>query len=322
VQSRDPKIVSNSNFSKERMREMKRRELLRQTAALSLAAAVPFRSEHVGVSDKAPTAPNPLNPPVQGSIPVAFLLSRGAVVIDFCGPWEVFQDVSIPGRPDQGFELYTVAESLDPIQISGGMKIAPNYTLQTAPPAKVVVIPAQVGDGQVLVDWIRKSAETADVVMSVCTGAFLLAKTGLLAGKAATTHHDSYRGFERLFHDIQLKRGARFVEEGNLATAGGLSSGMDLALRVVERYFGREVAKHTAYQLEYQGQGWMDAKSNSIYAKVGTEADKGPYCLVCGMDVDPKTAPHSVYKGKTYYFCMPSHKEKFDENPAQFVKTS
>lgn len=301
---------------------MKRRELLRQTAALGLVAAIPFRSTPRSVSDKVPTAPNPLKPPVQGSIPVAFLLSQGAVVIDFCGPWEVFQDVTIPGRPDQGFELYTVAESLDPIQTSGGMKITPNYTLQNAPTPKVVVIPAQEGDGQVLVDWIRKSAETADVVMSVCSGAFLLAKTGLLAGKAATTHHGAYRGFTRLYPDIQLKRGARFVEEGNLATAGGLSSGIDLALRVVERYFGREVAKQTAYQMEYQGRGWMDANSNSIYANVGTEADTNSYCLVCGMDVDPKTAPSSVYKGKTYYFCMPSHKEKFDETPERFVKTS
>jgi YHS domain-containing protein/putative intracellular protease/amidase len=322
VQSRDQEIVSNSNFSKERMREMKRRELLRQTAALGLVAAVPFRSELLGVSDKAPTTPNPLKPPAQGSIPVAVLLSQGAAVIDFCGPWEVFQDVTIPGHPDQGFQLYTVAESLDPIQISGGMRITPNYTLQTAPPAKVVVIPAQEGDGEALMDWICKSAETADVVMSVCTGAELLAKTGLLAGKAATTHHDFYRGFARLFPDVQLKPGVRFVEEGNLATAGGLSSGIDLALRVVERYFGREVAKQTAYYMEYQGQGWMSANSNSIYAKVGTGPDNSPYCSVCGMDVDPKTAPSSVYKGKTYYFCMPSHKEKFDANPQQFMKNS
>jgi YHS domain-containing protein/putative intracellular protease/amidase len=303
------------------MREMKRRELLRQTATLSLVAAVPFRREHLGIPDNAP-APNPLKPPAKGRIAVAFLLSPGAVVIDFCGPWEVFQDVMIHEHPDQGFELYTVAESLDPIQASGGMKITPNYTLQSAPVPKVVVIPAQEGDSQALVDWIHKSAETADVVMSVCTGAFLLAKTGLLAGKAATTHHGAYRGFTRLNPDVQLKRGVRFVEEGNLATAGGLSSGIDLALRVVDRYFGREVARQTAYEMEYQGRGWIDANSNSIYAKAQTEADNNPYCLVCGMDVDPKTSLSSMYNGKIYYFCMPSHKDKFDENPKQFVKQS
>jgi len=202
------------------------------------------------------------------------------------------------------------------------MKITPNYTLQTAPQPRVVVIPAQGGDSQAILDWIRKSAETADVVMSVCTGAFLLANTGLLSGKEATTHHDSYRAFARRFQNIHLKRGVRFVEQGNLASAGGLTSGIDLALRVVERYFGREVAKQTAYYMEYQSQGWINENSNSVYAKVGTEADNSPYCPVCGMDVDPKTTDNSIYKGKTYYFCMPSHKQQFDAAPEKFVNTS
>jgi YHS domain-containing protein/putative intracellular protease/amidase len=306
---------------------MKRRELLRQTAKFSLAATVPFSFTHSVVSsdassDKGAPVPNPLKPPVQGTIPVAFLISQGAAVIDFCGPWEVFQDVSVPGHPDQGFQLYTVAEAPDPIRISGGMKITPNYTLKTAPQPTVVVIPAQGGDTEAMLDWIRKSAKSADVVMSVCTGAYLLAGTGLLTGKAATTHHDSYRAFARRFQDVQLKRGVRFVEEGNLATAGGLTSGIDLALHVVERYYGREVAKRTAYYMEYQGQGWMNESSNSIYAKVGTEEDHSPFCPVCGMDIDSKTADRSVYKGKTYYFCMPGHKQQFDTAPEKFVKAS
>ena len=174
------------------------------------------------------------------------------MVIDFCGPWEVFHDVSVPGRSGEAFKLYTVAQSLDPVEASGGMKIIPHYTLESAPPPKVVVIPAQEGDGQVLVEWIRKSARTADVVMSVCTGAFLLAKTGLLEGKSATTHHIAYRGFTRMYPDVQLKRGARFVEEGNLATAAGLSAGIDLALRVVERSLGDDVAKQTTYDMKYR----------------------------------------------------------------------
>ncbi|MGA8036329.1 MAG: DJ-1/PfpI family protein [Candidatus Acidiferrales bacterium] len=300
---------------------MNRRDLLRQTAALSLAVSNPLSGIAANISDQSSTTPNPLKPPAHGSIPVAFLISHGAVVIDFCGPWEVFHDVSVPGRSGEAFKLYTVAESLDPVEASGGMKIIPHYTLESAPPPKVVVIPAQEGDGQVLVEWIRKSARTADVVMSVCTGAFLLAKTGLLEGKSATTHHIAYRGFTRMYPDVQLKRGARFVEEGNLATAAGLSAGIDLALRVVERYFGDDVAKQTTYDMEYQGRGWTNPNSNSLYAKFGTQPDKGLYCSVCGMDVDPKTAPSSAYRGKTYYFCMSEHKEKFDKDPQQFVKT-
>src|SRR5262249_57285480 len=123
--------------------------------------------------------------------------------------------------------------------------IVPDYSSANAPARKVIVIPAQGGRSAATLDWIRKSAKSADVVMSVCTGAFLLAKTGLLAGKAATTHHASFRNFASQFPDVRLERGARFVESGNLATAGGLSSGIDLALPVTERFLGRQIAGAT-----------------------------------------------------------------------------
>ena len=262
---------------------------------------------------------NPLKPPAQGSIPVAFLVSEGAVIIDFCGPWEVFQDVNIPGRQDAPFRLYTVSETTAPIQASGGMKIVPDYTLANAPAPKVIVIPAQSQPSEAVLEWIRKSTKNTDVTMSVCTGAFVLAKTGLLSGKAATTFHAAFRPFAMQFPDIQLKRGARFVEDGNLATAGGLSSGIDLALRVVERYYGREIAQKTAYDMEYQGQGWMNPDSNRIYAEERISTAEHPLCPVCQMDVDRATAPKSVYKGKTYYFCSQADKKQFDTTPDKFA---
>lgn len=311
---------------------MKRRDLLQGAAAFGLLAGVPFSAARRVFASAGPAEgptgadgkqsspkPNPLTPPAQGSIPVAFLLSEGAVIIDFCGPWEVFQDVSIPGRQDAPFRLYTVAETTQPIRASGGMKIVPDHTLTSAPAPRVVVIPAQRGRGAPTLEWIRKSAKSADVIMSVCTGAFLLAQTGLLAGRAATTHHNGYREFAMAFPDIRLKRGARFVEDGNLASAGGLSSGIDLALRVVERYYGREVATKTAYQMEYQGQGWLNPDSNMVYASARKSTDAQPLCPVCSMEVDPKTAPRSAYQGRSYYFCMPEHKALFDATPARYL---
>jgi transcriptional regulator GlxA family with amidase domain len=303
---------------------MKRRELLQRSAALGLFAAMPFPAASKLSSASAdasnPTLkPSPLTPPAQGSIPVAFLISDGAVVIDFCGPWEVFQDVDVPGRTDDPFHLYTVSESTKPIQTSAGMKIIPDHTFQTAPKPKVIVIPAQHARSGATLDWVRKSAKSADVTMSVCTGAFLLASTGLLSGKEATTHHASFKSFAKAFPDIHLKRGARFVESGNLATAGGLSSGIDLALRVVERYFGSEVATQTAFQMEYQGQGWKNPDSNEAYAKSRVSTADHPLCQVCEMDVDPKLAPKSVVAGTTYYFCSPEHKIEFDAAPAKYV---
>ncbi len=310
---------------------MKRRELLQRSAAFGFMAAMPFTARGKkpdyrsmdSANDIPPgqptVVPNPLRPPAQGSIPVAFLVSEGAVIIDFCGPWEVFQDVNVSGRKDAPFRLYTVAETTNPIHASGGMKITPDYTFETAPAPKVIVIPAQNGRSEATLEWIRKSTKSTDVTMSVCTGAFLLASTGLLSGKAATTFHSAFSDFEKQFPDVRLKRGARFVEDGNLASAGGLSSGIDLALRVVERYYGREVADRTAYLMEYQGQGWMNPESNNVYAKIRASTDGHPVCSVCDMDVDTSTAPKSVYKGKTYYFCSQAHKALFDATPEKFA---
>jgi len=304
------------------------KELLRRSAEFGLIAAIAFSV--CASSDPAGATSTPggsgqngkgdsLTPPAQGTIPIAFLLSEGAVMIDFSGPWEVFQDVMIPGRADPPFRLYTVAEMNHPIHASGGMTIIPDYNLENAPAPKVIVIPAQSEPTAAVLDWIRKSTKNTDVTMSVCTGAFVLATTGLLSGKAATTYHGAFVTFATQFPDIHLKRGARFVEDGNLATAGGLSSGIDLALRVVERYYGREVAQKTAYNLEYQGQGWMDRNSNQIYASTLVSTAEHPLCPVCQMEVDPATTPKSFFKGKTYYFCSQDDKKTFDATPDKFV---
>jgi putative intracellular protease/amidase/YHS domain-containing protein len=309
------------------------RRLLNPTAELGLLVAItvavsgqllgsnPAKAPSGSEGNQAVVKTNPLKPPAQGSIAVAFLISEGAQMIDFAGPWEVFQDVMVPGRTGNPFHLYTVSESTAPIHTSGGMKIVPDYTFENAPAPKVIVIPAQSQPSEATLDWIRKSTKTTDVTMSVCTGAFLLAKTGLLSGKAATTYHGAFGRFAMEFPDIALKRGARFVENGNLATAGGLSSGIDLALRVVERYYGREVAQKTAYDLEYQGQGWMNPESNQLYATAPVSTAEHPLCAVCGMDVDSKTAPKSVFKNVTYYFCSDDDKKTFDAAPDKFVNT-
>jgi transcriptional regulator GlxA family with amidase domain/YHS domain-containing protein len=297
---------------------MKRRDWLKAGGAIGVLGVLP-RAAARAFPAEAPAAPS-LAPPARGPIPVAFLLSEGAVVIDFCGPWEVFQDVGVPNREGDAFQLYTVAETKAPIQTSGGMTVVPEHSFATAPQPKVLVIPAQQGHSEATLQWIRSVAKTADLVMSVCTGAFLLARTGLLAGKSATTHHQGYRGLAVQFPDVHVKPGARFVEEGNLATAGGLSSGIDLALRVVERYFGREVARDTAFQMEYQGEGWLNPDSNAPYVVQRTASKGQALCPICDMEVDPKTSPSTTHKGKTYYFCSQDHKQTFEQAPEKFAE--
>jgi len=133
----------------------------------------------------------------------------------------------------------------------------PDYAVADAPAPRVVVVPA-MRRSPAVVDWLKKTSVTADLVMSVCTGAFVLGHAGLLTGKKATTHHDFHDQLKTQFPDVTLERGVRYVEgASNVATAGGLTSGIDLALHVVERYFGREVAQRTATYMEYQSQAWL-----------------------------------------------------------------
>ena len=272
-----------------------------------------------GVVAQAQTGLKKLTPPPKGSIPVAFVLSPGAVVIDYSGPWEVFQDAAVPGR-DNPFHLYTVAEREGPVTASAGMKVVAEYSFANAPQPKIIVIPAQQG-GPALQAWIKKMAPGADLTMSVCTGALELAKTGLLDGKSATTHHAAYIVFAKTFPRVNLKRGFRFVDEGNVASAGGLTSGIDLALHVVERYFGHDAALDTAYNMEYQGRGWLDPSgaANAEFAEAKPPAAGQVIDPVCGMPVAADSKFMSKKDGKEYRFCQQSCKDQFDADPRAFV---
>jgi transcriptional regulator GlxA family with amidase domain len=239
---------------------MNRRSFLTRSASIGAALTVlPASSALMGADSTKPdssveNSKNKLNVPEKGIIPVAFLISEGVTVIDFAGPWEVFQDAVSPG--DTGFHLFTVSEKIETLTGSAGLKLVPDFTFANAPEPKIVVIPAQKGSDAGR-EWLRKISPATDVTMSVCTGAFQLAKAGLLDGKSATTHHDFFDKLEKGFPKVKVVRGVRFVEGERISTAGGLTSGIDLALRVVERYFGRKVAEDTALYMEYQSRGWI-----------------------------------------------------------------
>jgi transcriptional regulator GlxA family with amidase domain len=194
--------------------------------------------------------------PGKGTIKVAFVLSEGATVIDFAGPWEVFQDTD----SRTPFELYTVAPSKAPLHTSGnqrlGMTVTPDYSFADAPEPDLVVIGAQSG-GPGLTEWLQRLHKDNKVILSVCTGAFKVAQAGLLDGRQATTHHEFTDKLARQFPNVKVVTSVRYVQSDPVIyTAGGLTSGVDLALHVVEQYFGRDVAQKTADYMEYQGTGW------------------------------------------------------------------
>ncbi len=156
------------------------------------------------------------------------------------------------------FRLFTVAETKQPVEGTAGLVILPHHTYADAPQPHVVVVPAHHASDATYA-WLRRAAGKADLVMSVCTGAFILGEAGLLDGRTATTHHAFQEDFESSFPDVKLVRDARFVEHASVATAAGLTSGIDLALRVVERYLGGESARLTARYMEHAGNGWLAA---------------------------------------------------------------
>jgi transcriptional regulator GlxA family with amidase domain len=193
-------------------------------------------------------------------IPVAIVLGPNATLIDFAGPWEV---LGAACYVCPGFNVYSVADSLSPVlcddarSIMGGRKpasgprIIPDYTFRTAPQPRIVVVGAQPNPTPAAIAWIRNAAKKAELTASVCTGAFVLAKTGLLDGKRATTNRNAYDAFQKSFPAVTLVRGVRFLDDGNVATATGLTAGIDLAVHIVERFYGAKAARDVAAYEEW-----------------------------------------------------------------------
>jgi transcriptional regulator GlxA family with amidase domain len=199
--------------------------------------------------------------PRRERVKVAFMLGEGANVIDTAGPWEVFQDVMLDGTlgHQHPFELFTVAPAAEILRMTGGLRVQPDYTIENAPQPNVIVVPAHRST-EASRAWLKRASGATDVTMSVCTGAFQLARVGLFDGIPAATHHDFWDSFEKEFPKVELRRGLRFVDSGRIAAAGGLTSGIDLALHIVQRYFGAEVAARTAEYMEYSSEAWKTAK--------------------------------------------------------------
>jgi len=217
---------------------------------------------------------HPLTPPASGKINVAFLISEGADVMDIAGPWEVFSDAMLttkgkPWHESDGddmvmpFNVYTVSDSPKLVD-ANGLTIVPNYSFDNAPKPQIIVVPAQGGRTAPQKAWLLANSASADVTMSVCTGASMLAAYGLLDGQTATTHHAYQQSMQKQYPAVRFVSGTRFVDHGKIATAGGLTSGIDLALHIVARYYGNEVAQVTANTLEHRSDLWKNPEYDQV----------------------------------------------------------
>jgi transcriptional regulator GlxA family with amidase domain len=193
---------------------------------------------------------------------VGILIFDDVEVLDFAGPFEVFSRTrTVAGadsrRADDSapFEVFTVARTRDVVTATGGLKVLPRYCWADAPRIDILVIPGGFGtrpllNDQAALDWIRRSAAAATQVTSVCTGALLLAKIGLLKGRRATTHWAGLDLLASIDPTIQVQRDQRVVSD-TVVTSAGVSAGIDMAFSVVETFCGRAVADETAHYIEY-----------------------------------------------------------------------
>lgn len=186
---------------------------------------------------------------------LAILLFDEVEVLDFCGPFEVF---SVANRftDSPAFTVLTVAEKAGPIRTRGGLSVNPHHRLADFPQPELLLVPGGQGTRQemhnaALIDWIRQTASKSELVLSVCTGALLLARAGLLDGLQATTHHGAIDLLRRTAPETVVHADRRFVDNGRVICSAGIAAGIDMSLHVVGRLLGPEVAAKTAKQMEY-----------------------------------------------------------------------
>jgi transcriptional regulator GlxA family with amidase domain len=191
---------------------------------------------------------------------VGIFLFDDVEVLDFAGPFEVFSTASRvkqrlePASP-KPFNVFTVAQTPDAVIARGGLRVMPHYHFADHPPIHVLIIPGGVItrelERQEVIDWIVRMAGTSELTASVCTGAFLLARAGVLDERPVTTHWEDIADLRRMFPEVIVKEHVRWVDDADVITAAGISAGIDMSLHIVSRLEGEELAVKTARQMEF-----------------------------------------------------------------------
>ena len=231
-------------------------------AALAAAAALP-----------APCAAKPY------TRNVAIVVYDMAEPLDWAGPFEVYNDAASFGAANgqDAFNVYIVSKTKDPVNAQG-MRVVPQYSIADAPKPDIVLFPggpsAKVYDDPEFFAWAKKASDEAEIAQSVCTGAFVLGKAGLLDGLEVTTFHGAIDGLQKLYPKAMVKRGRRFVDNGHVVTTAGISAGIDGSLHVVARLLGRKIADDVATYMEYSWVPEASLATNYSYLNPSTD-DRG-----------------------------------------------
>jgi transcriptional regulator GlxA family with amidase domain len=178
--------------------------------------------------------------------------------LDAIGPWEVLSYWTHK-YPDDGFAVFTLSPAGGVVQCKKGLRVLADHSFADAPAVEVLLHPGGQGTRPLLrdaahLDWVRRQRATVPLLTSVCTGALVYAAAGLLAGRPATTHRSDLEELAGLDPTIQLRPDDRFVDDGDVITAAGVSAGIDMALHLVARLAGVERARQVRRGIQYDPQ--------------------------------------------------------------------
>lgn len=178
-----------------------------------------------------------------------------AEVLDFSGPFEVFSTASRVSMSPETFNVFLVSETGNTVSARGGYRVNPNYGFLNHPSIDVLIIVGGVHTVEMrkpsVLNWIDKESKKAQLVASVCTGAFLLAEAGVLSNQKVTTHWEDIPILRVGYPNLKVIENQRWVDEGNIITSGGISAGIDMSLHLVSKISGKELAEKTAKQMEF-----------------------------------------------------------------------
>ncbi|MGQ4669055.1 DJ-1/PfpI family protein [Metabacillus halosaccharovorans] len=189
---------------------------------------------------------------------VGILLFNEVEVLDFAGPFEVFSIATLLESNEKPFIVKTISENGELVTARNGLKVKPDYSFANHPSFDIVIIPGGFGAEQIeinnssVIEWIKNQQSRVEFMTSICTGALLLAKAGILDGKKATTHWMDIDRLEQEFPNISVQRGVKFVDEDSIITSGGISAGINMSFHLISRLHGKDVAIKTAKRMEYE----------------------------------------------------------------------
>jgi transcriptional regulator GlxA family with amidase domain len=195
------------------------------------------------------------------TLQVGILIFPNVEVLDFAGPFEVFSVASrLASRKSETlhppFRVSLISASMSPVIARHGLTVMPASDFDSTTNIDILIVPGgvvtQVLNDTSVLAWIQSAARSAALTASVCTGAFLLAKSGLLEGRTVTTHWEDIADLRADFPELDIVESMPYVDQGNIVTSGGISAGIEMSLHLVERMLGTSAAVATARQMEYR----------------------------------------------------------------------